>query len=111
VVVPVASSFTILFPAAFHVIYLQDWDFHVMASDGFGVVLTLYWTVPRTRACRPFPSENHSGIQWAMSCNSLSRSGSSRTLDQASRGSRVREPTVQQVTECRLGFVPRVDHG
>ena len=39
VVVPVASSFTILFPAAFHVIYLQDWDFHVFSLIGFGLLI------------------------------------------------------------------------
>lgn len=39
VVVPVASSFTILFPAAFHVLYLQDWDFHIISLLGFGLLI------------------------------------------------------------------------
>ena len=46
-----------------------------------------------------------------MPSNSLTCNGPSRTLYQASSGSRVRVLTVRPVTECRLGFVPRADIG
>ena len=44
-----------------------------------------------------------------MPYKSLSSNGSSRTLDQASRGSRVREPTVQFATKRPQGFLPSGD--
>jgi hypothetical protein len=56
----------------------------------------------------PRTTEASSGC---MSSDSLSRNGPSSSLDQCSLGSRVREPTVRHVTECRVGFVPRADRG